>query len=250
MGVTAIEMAKGEPPYADLHPMRVLFLIPKNPPPILEGNFSKPFKDFVALCLKKNPDERPPAKDLLKANKFVKTTKKTNCLTELIDRRKQIGGTNSIDDIDDIHDKKKGIDPSPKWVWDDTIKGVPAGVEEHNKANGGEKPLIKEGSEDKVDNKKPPTTKKTGHRTAAGGDKKPATTTTDKKRKKKPTPQEKPSALTSVIHPAITKLVKTAKEDQVINALNNLKSSFDAAESVQPGIAHNFIAQIIETLKG
>ena len=56
LGITAIELAKGEPPNSEMHPMRVLFLIPKNNPPQLTGNYSKQCKEFIDICLNKEPE--------------------------------------------------------------------------------------------------------------------------------------------------------------------------------------------------
>lgn len=89
LGITAIELAKGKPPHSELHPMKVLFLIPKNLPPTLEGNYSKALKEFVEACLNKEPSFRPTAKELLKHRFIVRNAKKTSYLSELIDRYKR-----------------------------------------------------------------------------------------------------------------------------------------------------------------
>lgn len=128
LGVTAIELAKGEPPNSDLHPMRVLFLIPKNPPPTLEGDFSKTFKDFVNLCLNKEPDNRPTTQQL-KKHKFIAKAKKTSCLVDLIDKYRRWvdnGGTASSSD-DDSDKEDDGPMEDPNWQFD-TIKGAPAAL--------------------------------------------------------------------------------------------------------------------------
>uniref|UniRef100_A0A674F1C5 non-specific serine/threonine protein kinase n=1 Tax=Salmo trutta TaxID=8032 RepID=A0A674F1C5_SALTR len=62
-GITAIEMAEGAPPLCDMHPMRALFLIPRNPPPRLK---SKKFCSFIEGSLVKNYNQRPPTEQLLK----------------------------------------------------------------------------------------------------------------------------------------------------------------------------------------
>ncbi|XP_054887284.1 serine/threonine-protein kinase 24a [Poeciliopsis prolifica] len=98
LGITAIELAKGEPPHSELHPMKVLFLIPKNNPPTLEGNFSKLLKEFVEACLNKEPSFRPTAKDLLRHKFIARHAKKTTYLTELIDRYKRWKSEQSRED--------------------------------------------------------------------------------------------------------------------------------------------------------
>ncbi|XP_049905502.1 mitogen-activated protein kinase kinase kinase kinase 4-like [Epinephelus moara] len=51
----------------DMHPMRALFLIPRNPPPRLKSKkWSKKFFSFIEGCLVKNYTQRPPTEQLLK----------------------------------------------------------------------------------------------------------------------------------------------------------------------------------------
>eukprot|EP00002_Diphylleia_rotans_P019565 TRINITY_DN377_c0_g1_i5.p1 TRINITY_DN377_c0_g1~~TRINITY_DN377_c0_g1_i5.p1 ORF type:complete len:458 (+),score=86.54 TRINITY_DN377_c0_g1_i5:452-1825(+) len=91
LGITAIEMAEGVPPLADIHPMRVLFKIPQDPPPKLKERekWSDAFHDFLAKCLVKDPATRPTAEAMLN-HAFLKCKKDKAILAELVDECSQI----------------------------------------------------------------------------------------------------------------------------------------------------------------
>ncbi|XP_055841112.1 serine/threonine-protein kinase mig-15 isoform X3 [Episyrphus balteatus] len=72
LGITALEMAESQPPLCDLHPMRALFLIPRNSPPRLKSKkWSKKFHGFIDTVLVKDYHQRPYTDQLLK-HAFIK----------------------------------------------------------------------------------------------------------------------------------------------------------------------------------
>ncbi|XP_068450217.1 serine/threonine-protein kinase 4-like [Clinocottus analis] len=85
LGITAIEMSEGKPPYADIHPMRAIFMIPTNPPPTFRTPdlWSPSFQDFVSQCLVKNPENRATATQLLQ-HPFIRAAKPSSILRALI----------------------------------------------------------------------------------------------------------------------------------------------------------------------
>lgn len=99
LGITAIELADGVPPYSDLHPMRVLFAIPQKPPPTLqnEKSTSKPFRLFISKCLNKNPVHRPTASELLKHKFISQYGKRITILQEMIPRLQEYNLKNNAD---------------------------------------------------------------------------------------------------------------------------------------------------------
>jgi len=284
LGITAIEMARGEPPYADLHPMRVLFLIPKNPPPELAATFSKPFRDFVAECLQKDSDKRPSATELLK-HKFIQKAKKNSLLVELVQNREKWSATqNPIVEQQEDDEKDKAVF-LPEWKFDDDDEEEPAPPAEPSKvdipppaveppppavepapAPAAAAPPKKEHKHHHRDKDKDKDDKeKRKHRSSMKDD---AASTTSSQvaaaaaavqsaepKRTQPTlglngsGQRAPS-LTSLIYPTLTKLLQAHKDDdKVIEAIAGIKVAFDNTEKTKSGITQQFVTSMIEVLK-
>lgn len=137
LGITAMEMVNGEPPNSNVHPMKVLFHIPKAPAPRLEGStHSRDFKDFIAQCLVKDPDRRSTAKELLQ-HRFIRGAGRVEILRDLIQRRElwdhAQGGNNQArlyqETMNTMSFRESGGDAD--WVFD-TIKPTPATIRQHS----------------------------------------------------------------------------------------------------------------------
>eukprot|EP01094_Clydonella_sp_ATCC50884_P002732 TRINITY_DN12082_c0_g1_i1.p1 TRINITY_DN12082_c0_g1~~TRINITY_DN12082_c0_g1_i1.p1 ORF type:complete len:626 (+),score=159.96 TRINITY_DN12082_c0_g1_i1:147-1880(+) len=102
LGIAAIEMAEGEPPYLDFPPLRALFLIATHGSPSLKDaeKWSDTFKSFLNACLEVDAAKRPTATELLE-HKFIKMAAPLRHLIPVIVKAKEIAEEEEDEDYSD-----------------------------------------------------------------------------------------------------------------------------------------------------
>mmetsp|Transcript_21390 Transcript_21390/g.35776 ORF Transcript_21390/g.35776 Transcript_21390/m.35776 type:complete len:650 (+) Transcript_21390:162-2111(+) len=124
LGITAIEMAEILPPLANLHPMRVLFMIPSNPPPRLKDKekWSLNFHDFLQTTLVKDAKSRPNCAQLLQ-HKFIRNCKHNSILVDLIEEARILIAQRGYGVADDEEGEGEGVGAGEAEVTEEMLEG-------------------------------------------------------------------------------------------------------------------------------
>ena len=123
LGITTIEILQRMPPRYNMHPMRVMFIVNKEDSPELEASkFSRYAKDFVNLCLQKDPQLRPTALELFNHPFISKGKDLSLILPDLIERSRRwklmVGCTDS-EECDSSDESADGCANDCAWDFDD-----------------------------------------------------------------------------------------------------------------------------------
>lgn len=238
LGITAIEFAKGLPPYAELHPMKVLFLIPKSEPPQLEGSFSKQFKDFVNCCLQRDPEKRWSAKDLLK-HKFIKNAKKTSYLVDLIERFQRWAAEGHESDSDDSFNSQKKDTEQDGVEWDfNTVKPVSSGKPSRITPIQQRQPQPIQSPRQTPQNQGLCLTRPTSSVTPAA----------ENFAQSGDTVKTQPSIYKAVIEPILNQMLNQSKTINENTSLKQLCKAFENVEQEIPGFSQKLLLEAFEKL--
>ncbi|RMC18563.1 hypothetical protein DUI87_04455 [Hirundo rustica rustica] len=127
LGITAIELGDGDPPLFDMHPVKTLFKIPRNPPPTLlhPEKWCRGFNHFISQCLIKDFEKRPSVTHLLE-HPFIKQVHGKDMslqkqLAELIQEQQQLGSIAKTRH-ERIHTRRPyHVDRADKYCLDDDL---------------------------------------------------------------------------------------------------------------------------------
>ncbi|XP_043381521.1 myosin-IIIb [Chelonia mydas] len=127
LGITAIELGDGDPPLFDMHPVKTLFKIPRNPPPTLlhPEKWCRGFNHFISQCLIKDFEKRPSVTHLLE-HPFIRQAHGKDMslqkqLADLIQAQEQLGFVAKIR-YERIHTRRPHrVDAANKYVLDDDL---------------------------------------------------------------------------------------------------------------------------------